>query len=151
MAWLNSKAGIHPSQITQPYTAMQLQENNNDDNNNNNNNNNKILTTAAASDPTLECRGRTVTIGAQGLPSHITSNGRDVLDTRNGNAGFQFRLTDKDGVEMAWSTQASKTGATTTGQQVRVDTYQLVYNIQCVIAAKYSHCTTKLFTVPVDI
>ena len=148
MAWLNSKAGIHPSQITQPYTAMQLQENNNNDDNNNNNN--KILTTAAASDPTLECRGRTVTIGAQGLPSHITSNGRDVLDTRNGNAGFQFRLTDKDGVEMAWSTQASKTGAATTGQQVRVDTYQLVYKIQCVLAAKYSHCTTKLFTVPTE-
>ena len=111
MAWLNSKAGVHPSQITQPYTAMQLQENNN--------NNNNLSTAATASDPTLECRGRTVTIGAQGLPSHITSNDRDVLDTRNGNAGFQFRLTDKDGVEMAWSTQASRLGATITGQQVR--------------------------------
>lgn len=59
MQWLNSAVGIEPSLMTRPYSQLRLQSGN-----------------------ILHCRGRSVTVGTNGLINAIKSNGRSVLDTQ---------------------------------------------------------------------
>lgn len=59
MSWLDSSLGINDTVITRPYSPL-------------------ILDSDTA---TVECRGRTIRIGANGLPAEIVSNGRDVLSS----------------------------------------------------------------------
>ena len=69
MAWLNSRIGLDESLITRPYQALRLVVSDEE----------QKQAAVAGTLARVECLGRVITLGATGLPSAITSNGRSVL------------------------------------------------------------------------
>lgn len=76
MAWLNSQVGGNSSTITRPYSPITLTSSS--IGSSSSSRGSRTVSTAN-NDEVLHCRGRTVAIGDTGLPSSITSNGRNVL------------------------------------------------------------------------